>query len=382
MCPDTGFCLSSPSANAFVLATPARRDENGTFEMALTQFVAAVSPLLFTGGAWPLDILPIGTSGCGADQGVDVDKRTNEKLDSGRTYQLWVPPGYTPGSKTPLILSFHGAGGTPDSQAELDLLTMPFFNKDHILVYPSSLDYEVEPYRFWQGAPQVPPDVDDIGYVMDVLDDVESRLCVDKSRIYATGKSQGGMMTNNLACDEQASARIAAFAPVSGAYYVNVTGSDCKPTKLKFDCKPDADRSGKIPLLIFHGGDDDTISYEGGERSGECLPDILYFISEWAAREGLQSEARRIRLPNGVKDDAKVYTYGSGSSKAEGDNTEDDDEDAVAQMGLVTLVYDGNHVNHQWPATIDNADNVRHGSRPASFNASSIIMDFFNIYAL
>ncbi|KAI0389153.1 Alpha/Beta hydrolase protein [Xylariaceae sp. FL0594] len=346
--------------------------------MALSQFLAAVSPLLFTGAAWPLDILPgvprHGTSGCGSDK----------NLGSGRTYQLWVPPTYTPGKVTPLILSFHGAGGTPDTQADLDLLTTPFFNKDHIVVYPSSLEYDVAPYRFWQGAPQVPPDVDDIGYVMDVLDDVESRLCVDTSRIYATGKSQGGMLANSLACDEKASARIAAFAPVSGSYYVNATGSDCKPAGLNFRCAPDADRKGAIPMLFFHGGSDDTIPYDGGERSGECLPDVPYFVSEWAVREGMHSEPQRVLPLEGAGDHAKVYAYGSsGSSRHhKSGGKKDDAEDTLAQTGLVTLVFDGNHVNHQWPATIPNSDSVKHRSDPASFNASSLIMDFFNKYAL
>lgn len=31
-------------------------------------------------------------------------------------------------------------------------------------------------------------------------------------------------------------------------------------------------------MLEFHGGDDTTISYAGGERKGECLPSITHWI--------------------------------------------------------------------------------------------------------
>jgi poly(3-hydroxybutyrate) depolymerase len=304
-------------------------------------------------------------NGCGKDPGVQLNKRTNATLPSGRKYLYWAPPSYDPHKATPLIFSFHGATKTPDLQADLDLLTTPFFNRDHIVVYPSSGTYGVNSTRYWQGAPQVPADVDDVAYVLEILDAIESRFCVDVDRVYATGKSQGGMMTNNLACDARSSARIAAFAPVSGSYYVNVTstGRGCDPLTLRFDnCRPARER---VPLFVFHGGDDNTISYFGGPRSGDCLPFIPHFAAAWAARDGLREEPAHVGPLRGAGDNAMVYTYGFGERE-----------------GLVELVYDGDHVDHQWPATVPNADSIEHGSRPATFNASSMIIEFFGRHTL
>ena len=301
--------------------------------------------------------------GCGKEPDVTLDKRVNGTLPSGRRYLFWVPPDYDEEKETPLILSFHGATRTPESQADLDLLTAPPFASDHIVVYPSSGEYGEKKGRYWQGAPQVPHDVDDVAYVLEILEDVESRFCIDTQRIYATGKSQGGLMTNNLACDARSSARIAAFAPVSGAYYVDVPEDECMPlTVEQDDCAPDRKH---IPIYIFHGGSDNTIPYSGGPRSGECLPFIPHFVAEWANRDGLEGEPRSVVGLLGASDNATVYNYGSGC-------TED----------LVRLVYSGNHVDHSWPSTVSNSDSLAHGTEPATFNASALILDFFAGYKL
>ncbi|KAI0107090.1 Alpha/Beta hydrolase protein [Nemania sp. FL0031] len=305
-------------------------------------------------------------SGCGKKAAdVRLNRRITASLPSGRPYLFWVPPNYDPRKPTPLILSFHGATKTPDAQADLDLLTTPFFNTDHIVVYPSSGEYGANKGRYWQGAPQVPANVDDVGVVLDILDAMEARLCIDRARVYATGKSQGGLMTNNLACDPRSAARIAAFAPVSGSYYVNVTGPACDPLTLEFECHP---QRAHVPLLIFHGGADQTINYTGGARSGECVPYIPHFVDAWAARDGVgggSGSARREGPLPGAGDNATLYRYGDGPLE-----------------DLVEFVYDGDHVNHQWPATIVNADSIEYDSAPATFNASELIMGFFGRYNL
>ncbi|KAI1296321.1 Alpha/Beta hydrolase protein [Xylaria venustula] len=300
--------------------------------------------------------------GCGKEPNVRVNKRNNATLPSGRSYLFWIPPDYEPQKSTPLIFAFHGANKTPDGQADLDLLTTPFFNRGQIVVYPSSGTYGESGGRYWQGAPQVPADVDDVAYVLEILDEMQSSFCVDAARVYATGKSQGGLMVNNLACDPRSGARMAAFAPVSGSYYVNVTGAECTPRSLPFKCRSAAVRK-RAPILLFHGGADVVIPFAGGPRSKECLPDIPHFAADWAVRDGLVGTPARLSPLPHAGDNATVYDYGCGEE-------------------LVRLVYDGDHVNHQWPATIPNADSIEYASAPATFNASSLIVDFFGTYTL
>jgi poly(3-hydroxybutyrate) depolymerase len=229
-------------------------------------------------------------------------------------------------------------------------------------VYPQALQYgNSSEHIYWQGSPNAT--ANDVAYVSDVLDDLEDDLCIDTSRIYATGKSQGGGMVGVLACDEKASQRIAAFAPVSGAFYTTGSTSNLvscdDPKTLAITCNPGRD---SIPVLDFHGGNDTTISINGGFRNGGCLPNIRYWVAEWVLRNNLTASSADIKYLDGS---AKEYRYGKGDEE-----------------GLVTFVYDGDRVNHDWPATINNTDNEDHGSGPATFNASTLIMAYFAKYTL
>ncbi|CAJ2511378.1 Uu.00g070030.m01.CDS01 [Anthostomella pinea] len=334
--------------------------------------------------------------GCNKSPPTALATRTNATLSSsGRTYMYHLPATYNASSPTPLILSFHGSTRTPDWQADLDLLTDEFFNPDWIVAYPASQTYGGAANRFWQGAPGVPADVDDVGYVLEVLQALDESLCVDPERVYATGKSQGGMMVNNLACSPEASARIAGFAPVSGSYYVDLEDGKhrhrkhryhrkekrdggkeedededegngekeeddkkCDPGTVPLPCSPSRTT---IPLLAFHGGNDTTIAYDGGERGGKCLPAVQHWVAEWVARDNLPAARSEMsRVGSAGDGGAMRYVYGTGT-----------------EQGLVSFVYDGDRVNHDWPATVNNSDSVAHGSGPAGFNASSMIMDFF-----
>src|SRR5262249_61471905 len=83
--------------------------------------------------------------------------------------------------------------------------------------------------------------IDDVGFVRAMLDDIDSKLCVNKKMIFSAGFSNGGMLTHRLACS--ASDRIAAFAAVSGP----LVSTPCTP-------------SPPLPLLHLHGTADQTVA--------------------------------------------------------------------------------------------------------------------------
>jgi len=168
-------------------------------------------------------------------------------------------------------------------------------------------------------------------------------------------KSDGAGFCNVLACDNTLSARIAAFAPVSGAYYIDTL--PCVPSTVNIPCAPSRH---DIPILAFHGGNDTTIPYLGEERKNECLPAIPHFIEEWALRDGLGDTNATTPLASNTV----VYSYGNG-----------------LDTGLVELVFDSN-IGHDWPSTEPNADNQVAGHHVASFNATPIILEFFKSHRL
>lgn len=149
----------------------------------------------------------------------------------------------------------------------------------------------------WQGDP-ASIGVDDLDFVSSMIAHFNSRYCIDTSRIYASGKSNGGGFTGGyLACDPELSKQIAAFAPVSGAFYLpGSNDTDCSPTTIAIQCNPGRN---PVPVLEFHGNGDKTIPYGGGPRRGECLPTIPHWIREWSKREGYGLTNKTTQLYDG-----------------------------------------------------------------------------------
>ena len=127
------------------------------------------------------------------------------------------------------------------------------------MVYPDGLGGN------WAGANYSTATVpQDLQFVWDLLADVRKDYCIDSSRIYATGLSNGGGFVGTLACNDTVGGEFAAFAPASGAFYTDATGVDdgCKPAR------------SVTPIMEFHGGADNSVFYNGGEGEGGFEPAI------------------------------------------------------------------------------------------------------------
>lgn len=122
---------------------------------------------------------------------------------------------------------------------------------------------------------------------------------------------------------------------------------------MKLPCSP---ARQDVPVLAFHGGNDTTIAYLGGERKDACLPTIPHFIREWAERDHLGESNSTSPLAA----DTVIYSFGHG-----------------IRSGLVKLIYESN-IGHDWPSTEPNSDNTASGHHVANYNATPIILDFFD----
>jgi poly(3-hydroxybutyrate) depolymerase len=203
----------------------------------------------------------------------------------------------------------------------------------------------------WQGVPDVK--TDDVGFTLAVLDSLLSQFRIDSKKVFATGKSQGGGFVGVLACDSGASQKIAAFASVSGAFYTKVSEDDCDPANVKITCNP-----GRLPVpfIEFHGGKDETIRYYGGPRKGKCLPTIPHYLREWAKRNDLGTQNKTATFTR----DTIIYQFS---------------KDLV-------LGYLDSSIGHDWPATVKNSDAVANNDKPATYNATTIILDYFGQHTL
>ncbi|PUB25515.1 polyhydroxybutyrate depolymerase [Promicromonospora sp. AC04] len=208
------------------------------------------------------------SEGCGTDPGQAPGSSVLRTLTSDgreRTVQLHLPDGYRSDRAWPVVLVFHGRGNTgAGTEAFSGLDALPA-----IVAYGNGVIGTGDGDRqAWEGAPYSAPGVDDVAYTNDLLDTLESDLCVDTLRVYATGKSNGAGFTGILACE--LSDRIAAIAPVAAALY-GTGHPDCAPER-------------PVPVIDFHGTEDATIPYGGDAERG--LPAIQDWVGGWVERNG------------------------------------------------------------------------------------------------
>jgi polyhydroxybutyrate depolymerase len=175
-----------------------------------------------------------------------------------REYLVYIPE-FTP-VPAPLVIVLHGGGGAGNlSLLERTGMREKADEEGFVLVAPSGIE------GLWNaGACCGDPEVDDVGFIVAMLDDLETRRCFDRKRVYVTGHSNGGMMAYRLACE--ASDRVAAVAASAG-YLLNqdpgtVDAPIDPPTPL-FSCEPDR----PVPVLSVHGTEDTCAPIAGGPVS-------------------------------------------------------------------------------------------------------------------
>ena len=212
---------------------------------------------------------PISSAGCGKPVSTPPGMSVYETIFSGgltRTYLLHVPSGYQANSSEAVVLSFHGHSSNAFQQERRSGMSLLADQQGFIVVYPQGL-VGPDGRTGWATGLRGRPWVNDVLFVSDVLNHLQSILCIDPLRIYATGFSNGAGMTNVLACT--LAGRLAAFALVSGSYPPYPGG--CHPVR-------------PVPLLEFHGTSDPTVPYNGS--MSKQLPPILAWLQGWATRDG------------------------------------------------------------------------------------------------
>jgi polyhydroxybutyrate depolymerase len=191
-----------------------------------------------------------------------------------RRYLVHVPPAAASDRALPVLLSFHGAGGTAAGHQRFTQTDSLADRKGFLVVYPEGTDSGG--LLVWNAGtccgPAVAGRVDDVGFALAVVDDLALRVAVDPRRLYATGMSNGAMMAHRLAAE--ASTRIAAIAPVAGGLVVQRL-APARP----------------VPVLHIHSLDDPIALYRGGLRGRlagveRMNPNVDRMMARWAAADG------------------------------------------------------------------------------------------------
>ena len=217
-----------------------------------------------------------------------------------RSYLLYVPASYDPATPTPLVLSIHGFASWPANQMEVSQWNELADEHGFIVAYPSGTGF---PKRWNTSGAAGEGGADDVAFLLDLIDALSQQFSIDPQRVYVNGLSNGGGMSNTLACLQPE--RIAAIGGVAGAYTEPAGG--CNPTR-------------PVPVIAFHGTDDRIVPYAGGAAGGPqnfVFPAVPDWAAAWAARNGCdatsealpaQGEVSGVRYTN-CTDGAEVVFY-------------------------------------------------------------------------
>jgi polyhydroxybutyrate depolymerase len=183
-----------------------------------------------------------------------------------RSYILHIPPGFDNFQPVPLVLAFHGLNLDANEMIRISGFSSQADTSGFIVVYPNGLG-EV---KSWNGGvccgAAAKFIVDDVGFVRTLIRDLSTTINIDPRRVYATGFSNGAIMSYRLACD--LSDLIAAVGPVSATLMVEDMPS-CQPGR-------------PVSVIHFHGTADDLNPYNGGvSASGFQFGPVDTAIQYW-----------------------------------------------------------------------------------------------------
>jgi len=177
-----------------------------------------------------------------------VDGTSSHTINVGgrnRVYRLHKPVGVP--ASAGLVVVLHGGFGSAE-QAERSYGWDQLADSEKFVVaYPDGVN------RAWNvngggccGKP-AREGVDDVAFISAAVADVAKNVSINAGHVYATGMSNGGMMSYTLACD---TTLFAAIGPVSGTQV-----DPCRSPH-------------PASVMAIHGAEDPLIPYGGGPGRG------------------------------------------------------------------------------------------------------------------
>lgn len=271
-----------------------------------------------------------------------------------RSYIVHVPKNYDGKTSVPLLIMFHGAGGTGRVAMKETGLAEKSDKEGFLAVFPEgSRPDQTRRARFrdnqqtWNdgsnrknvGATQ--SGVDDVAFVNALIDDITLRFSVDRKRIYASGFSNGSSMAYRVA--RELSDRIAAIATSSGADWLD------KVTP-----------SRPVSVLFITGTADTLTPVEGGDQTfmGKVVgrkPPVIEQMQKWAKILGCTTGPKVFIDSNGVK----AMSWGGGKEGSE----------------VVLYLIDG--MGHTWAGGMSTLPERAVGKTSDKIIANDVIWDFF-----
>jgi polyhydroxybutyrate depolymerase len=220
------------------------------------------------------------TSPAGSNAAGEIHQLTDQGIQ--KSYYLHTPSASI-ASRTPLplVIGLHGGRSDPDRFAKTTEFNALANQERFMVAYPTGVN------RHWNDGRDgtTLSTENDVAFISAMIDDIQKKQKIDRRRIYATGISNGGFMSQRLACE--LSHKIAAVASVASTIAPAVA-SRCQPKR-------------SVPILMINSPVDTFIPWQGGKmtksKSGTILsvPDMVNF---WRMNNRCSKQAIAQPLPS------------------------------------------------------------------------------------
>lgn len=270
-----------------------------------------------------------------------------------RSYILHLPSSYNPNDSYPLVLVFHGGGGNAENIQEITNFSQKADDENFIIVYPDGTGKLKRRLLTWNCGfccgYALENNIDDIGFIRELIGHLQEKYEINPNMIYATGLSNGGIMSYYLGAE--LSDIFAAIAPVAA----QIGGQATLQEKLWRIPEPNY----PVSVIAFNGINDSRVPYDGGQSIDNDTAVYSWMstnesIQFWVNQNQCHSIPQRNISSSG---NIIIDTYSSGKN-----NTE---------VQLVTIV----NGTHCWPG---GQKGWKNGAEPTKeISATDIIWDFF-----
>ena len=253
---------------------------------------------------------------------------------TGRHYEVFVP---SDAQDLPLVIALHGGGSTARQMEKFSRFDEVAAREGFVVVYPDGIDHH------WSDG-RIPNGVDDVAFIGALIDEMATLHHIDRHRVYATGISNGGMMSYRLACDLPD--RIAAIAPVAGNVPAVVP------------CTP----GHPVSVLAINGTADPLVPYGGGQvvKTRGAVLAASASVAIFARADGC-GDATSTEEPDTAPDDGSRTTRTQFACPGKLD------------VELLTLTGGG----HTWPGGVQYLPKRFIGPVSRDFDATERIWSFF-----
>lgn len=268
-----------------------------------------------------------------------------------RSYLLHVPPSLPKDKPSPLVVVFHGGGGTGKNGDRFTGFSKLADREGFIVVYPNGLNKGWNDGRLTEQVQSQRNNVDDIGFVAALLKHLESEHNIDPKRVYATGPSNGGIFSNLVGA--KMSDQFAAIAPVIGGMAPSVA-ENFHPSQ-------------PISVLMINGTADPLVPFEGGkvnafgQERGEIIPTSAT-VQKWVAHDDCNPKPEIHEVPDRDPNDGTRASFAVFSGGR--NNTE-----------VIAYTIEGG--GHTWSGGSQYLPEAMIGRVCRDFDATEVIWEFF-----